>query len=181
MSKRFSLILVVLLVAPMLLTACSSESPDVAEDFVEAMLKGDADKAQDLACESYSDTAAALAGGFGALDINNIDLKYDIGKGGNEEEIIVTGSYDIGEGDDADEVELAGSVRTSDEDDTMIDTRLVLDMVQDGDDWCVEQVKQGEESLGGAATEEVEPAATEEAAPEATEEAAPEATEEASS
>jgi hypothetical protein len=180
MSKRFGLILVALLVMPMLLTACASESRDVAEDFVEAMLEGDVEKAQDLACESYQDTAAALAGDFGTLDINNIDLKYDIGKGGNEEEIIVTGSYDIGEGDDADEIELAGSVRSEENEDEMIDTRLVLDMAQDGDDWCVEQVNQGEEPFGaaGAAEAPAEPEATEESE-EA--EVTPEATEEASS
>jgi hypothetical protein len=177
MSKRFGLILVALLIVPMLLTACGSESRDVAQDFVKAMLNGDADKAQDLACESYQATAAALAEDFGTLDINNLDLKYDVGKGGNQEEIIVTGSFDIGRGDDADEVELANSVRLDDNDDEMVDTRLVLDMKEDGD-WCVNQVNQGGKALGAASTEEVAPVETEEA-PVATEEAAPVETEEA--
>ena len=178
MMKRFGLVVVALLIMPMVLTACASDSRDAAKDYMEAVLKGNVDEAQKLACESYQDQTAALAQVYGPLGITDIDLKYDIGKGNNQEEVIVTGAYTIGEGDDADEVELASSVREAGEEEAR-DTRIVLDLKKDGDDWCVESADL-KDNMAVPAAEEAEPVATEEAAPaEATEEAEPAATAEA--
>jgi hypothetical protein len=172
MSKRFGFILVVLLVLSAALTACSTESKDAAQDYVEAVLKGKADKAEEYACDSYQDQTAVLAAFYGAIDIQKIDLKYDIGKGGNEEEVIVSGAYEVGKGDDAKEFELAASIRADPDDednDEMIDTRWVLEMEKSGDDWCVVKVEIDKQEAstvvaGGEAEEEVEePEAAEEA------------------
>jgi hypothetical protein len=183
MTKRFGFILVALMILSALLAACGSKSNDAAKDYFKAVLKGDLNKAQDNACDSFQDDTATLVAAFAALDIQNIDVQFDEGKGGNQEEVIVTGSFDVGSGDDADEIELAQTYRDNDGED--YNTRVVLDMKKDGDDWCVEGIDVNElwtvPELGGAAAveEEVAPVVTEEApAPVVTEEAAPVATEE---
>lgn len=156
MSKRFTLVMVVLLVMPALLTACSTESRDTAEDYVKAVMKGDADEAKNLACDSFQEGTEALLAFYAGLEIDedSLDLKFDPGKGNNQKEVIVTGSFEYGE--DGDEFELAGTVRVRDlprtvmvreaedeeeeEDGTRkVDTRLVLEMEED-DDWCVAAV-----------------------------------------
>jgi hypothetical protein len=144
MSKRLGLALVALLIVPMLLAACGSESRDVAEDFVDAVLTGDVETAQSLACDSFKDRAAALAQEYGTLNVHDRDLKYDIGKGNNQNEIIVTGSYKIGPEDKADEIELAHVVRGADGE--SVDTRIVLWLTEDGDEWCINDDTQ----FGGA-------------------------------
>jgi hypothetical protein len=133
--KRLALVWVALLIMPMLVAACSSKSRDTAEDYVKAVLKGDTEKAQALACDSYKEQTKAMAEAYANVDVQKIDLVYDIGKGGNQKEIIVTGAYTIGTGDDAKEVELGASVRVGDTNDK-IDTRIVLDMKKQGGDWC---------------------------------------------
>ena len=143
MSKRFAFVLVVLLAVPMLLTACGADTPDVAEDFVNAVLEGNADAAAEAACESYQDQARELAAGFVDLNVHDIDLKYDVGKGNNVEEVIVTGSYKFGTGDTVREVELAASVRER-ETDELVDTRIVVWLDENGDDWCVTEETQWE-------------------------------------
>lgn len=137
MSKRLGLALVALLLVPMLLAACGSESRDVAEEYVEAVLEGDAETAQSLACDSFKDRSAALAQQYSALNVHGRDLKYDIGKGNNQNEIIVTGSYMVGPENDADQVELAQAVRASGGE--SVDTRIVLWLSEEGDDWCVNE------------------------------------------
>lgn len=153
MTKRFALVLVALLVVPMLLTACGSESRDTAEDYINALLKGDVQKAQDLACESFKDETAALAGLYAAqaIDKDSLDLKFDVGKGQNQEEIIVTGSYNYGPADNLKEYVL--SERNL--------TRIVLWMEESDGEWCVTDRSVFE---GMEPEEASEPAATEEPA-----------------
>jgi hypothetical protein len=162
MSKKFAFILVVLLIVPTWLTACSSESADTGKDYVEAALRGDAEKAQKYACEDYQDETETLAGVYAGLAeqqqaIRNIDLKYDIGKGNNQKEVIVTGAYDIvqlsKQGkeilDSAVEYTLAASTpdkrdfNQNGDDTDRINTRIVLTMKKQGDDWCVEKLEGG--------------------------------------
>lgn len=189
MTKRFGLVLVVLMLVAMVLGACSSDTKDVAEDFTEAMLKGNVDKVQEKACESFKDAAAAEAALYGQLDIQNLDLKYDVGKGQNTKEIIVSGSFDVGKGDDAQEFELVASFRDTQriDESELIDTRIVVMLEKEDGDWCVgDKTELGEKSLKlqgllgltepqneevETTEEEAEPAATEEAEPAATEEA----------
>ncbi len=198
MLKKFALVLVALLVVPTVLTACSSDSADTAKDYVEAILNGNTDEAQKLACDSYQDATAALVETNNAwvgenAAIRNIDLKYDNGKAGNDEEVIVTGAYDVVEmneqgkmvADSEDEYELAASTRDkrdlnqNGDDMDKINTRLVLEMREQDGDWCVLDAKGGYFSPDlGEEGEEVEPAesdATEEATEEPAEEATPEA------
>ncbi len=168
MSKRFGLVLVVLLIVPMLLSACSTESRDVAENYLDALFKGDSTTAQKYACDSFQDQTAALADQYGMENIHKKDLKFDIGKGNNQEEIIVTGSYWVGPTDDADEVELAASVRVIGEEER--DTRIVLWMKDDGGDWCVSDKSDFGDgvSVTSAAPADSEPMTTEEPAADAT-------------
>jgi len=162
MSKRFGLLLAVLVAVSLLLTACGSDSQDAAKSYIEAVLQGDADEAQKFACESYKEATVELAAFSAALAdenmaIRNLDLKYDLGKGNNAKEIIITGSYEIVElydsgkviADSEKEYELAAAVRDKydvdgDGDDIdKINTRIVLEMEQDGDDWCVASLEGG--------------------------------------
>ncbi|HML21526.1 MAG TPA: hypothetical protein PKD09_07765 [Aggregatilinea sp.] len=167
MSKRFGLVLVALLIVPMLLTACSTESRDVAEDYMNALLKGDSAAAQKYACDSFQDQTASLAEMYSVQNIHNKDLKFDIGKGNNQEEIIVTGSYLVGPENDADEVELAQKVH-NEETNEDLDTRIVLWMA-DEDGWCVSDKSDfGDGVEMTAAPVESEPMATEEPAADAT-------------
>jgi hypothetical protein len=189
MLKKIALVLAALLVLPALLTACSSDSADTAKDYVEAILNGNVEGAQKAACDSNQDATAALvelnAGLVGeGRAIRNIDLKYDIGKGGNQEEVLVTGAYDLVEiseqgkvvADSEDEYELAASTRDKydldgdGDDEEKINTRIVIEMKEQGGDWCVVSLQ------GGYFSPEVE---SDEAAEEPAEEATPEATEEA--
>lgn len=195
MTKRFALVLAVLMVASLILTACGTESRDNAEKYVKAVMKGDAAKADGLACEANQDTQALIDWYAGkGINDDGLDLKFDIGKGNNQKEIIVTGEIKYG-GEDDREYEMAQSVRAADvqrfvggpepaDPDEKIDTRLVLTMKEEDGDWCVESVETGgvailggEASEGEATTEE----AAEEgegAAEETTEGAAEESTEE---
>jgi len=194
MLKKFAIVLVALLVLPTVLTACSSDSADTAKDYVEAILNGNTDDAQKLACDSYQDATAALVETNNSLvgenaAIRNVDLKYDIGKAGNDEEVIVTGAYDVVElneqgravADSEDEYELAASTRDkrdlnrNGDDMDKINTRLVLEMREQDGDWCVLDAKGGYFSPDLELEEgEIEPAESE-ATEEATEEATPEA------
>lgn len=144
MKKSLGFGLLALLVFPLLLVACSSETSDVAEDYVEALLQGDADAAQQVACDSFQDRTGELAAYFGQYDIHDTDLKYDIGKGNREEEVIVTGSFTYGPEDAAREVELQ----------ERDDSRIVLWLEKEGDDWCVgseTEVGEGLMALRGGA------------------------------
>lgn len=147
MSKRLGFILVTLLIVPMLLTACDSKSPEKAEDYLNAVLKGDVPAAQALACdEEFAAKTEALSNAYSnrfdgmVIDKDTVDLKFDIGKGMNNKEIIVTGSFlyvlaQENEQEVAEEVDTAIEIKyeLSGEE----ETRIVLIMEQDGDDWCV--------------------------------------------
>lgn len=193
MTKRFGLLLVALLIGSALLTACSTESRDTAEDFVKAVFKGDTEKAQGYVCSQAvkDETALFISENVTGLNIHDLDLKYDIGKGGNNEEIIVTGAFKVGPEDDSNEVVVAETIRDNNDvnnngdDDEMLESRIVLTMKEDGDDWCVEEFETNDLAVyiadaSGADVVNVEPVATEEAVePVATEEAEPVATAEA--
>ena len=127
MKRSFGFVLLALLVFPLLLMGCSGDSPETAEDYVEALLQGDADAAQQVACESFQDRTGELAAYFGQQDIRNLDLKFDIGKGNREEEVIVTGSFDMGPASALQEVKLQERE----------DTRIIILLEKDGDEWCV--------------------------------------------
>ena len=162
MSKKLAFILVMLLVLSSVLTACSSASEDDAKKYVEAMLMGDVAGAQKAACGDYQDGTQALVDGYAALadvheEIQNIDVTYDIGKGNNQKEVIVTGSYDIVElnaqgkviPDSAQQYVLAASTvdrhdLDQDGDNTdRVNTRIVLTMAKSGSKWCVEKLTGG--------------------------------------
>ena len=162
MSKKLAFILVMLLVLSSVLTACSSASEDDAKKYVEAMLMGDVAGAQKAACGDYQDGTQALVDGYAALadvheEIQNIDVTYDIGKGNNQKEVIVTGSYDIVElnaqgnviPDSAQQYVLAASTvdrHDLDQDgDTTdrVNTRIVLTMAKSGGEWCVAKLTGG--------------------------------------
>lgn len=187
MTKRFALVLAVLMVASLILTACGTESRDNAEKYVKAVMKGDAAKADGLACEANQDTQALIDWYAGkGINDDGLDLKFDIGKGNNQKEIIVTGEIKYG-GEDDREYEMAQSVRAADvqrfvggpepaDPDEKIDTRLVLTMKEEDGDWCVESVETGGVAILGGEASEGE--AGEGAAEETTEEAAEESTEE---
>lgn len=159
--KKVALVLVVLLLVPVLLTACGSESQDAAKDYIKAVLEGDVEEAQKYACDEFKDQTVVLAEtvpGVGENNaVRNIDLKYDLGKGNNQKEVIITGSYDIVTlnasgnvvADSAVEYEVAASVRDKrdadgdgDEDERM-DTRILAEMVESDGDWCVASVERG--------------------------------------
>jgi hypothetical protein len=162
MSKKLAFILVMLLVLSSVLAACSSASEDTAKTYVEAMLKGDVAGAQKAACEGNQDDTQALVDGYAALAeeheaIQNIDVTYDIGKGNNQKEVIVTGSYDIVElnaqgqviPDTAQQYVLAASTvdrhdLDHDGDTTdRVNTRIVLTMAKSGGKWCVAKLTGG--------------------------------------
>lgn len=172
MSKRFGLVLMVMLIAPVLLAACGAESKDTAEEYMNAVLKGDEDKALELACESFKDETQALIAYFGQefpfFDEKSIDLKYDVGKGNNAKEIIVTGSFKYGV--DKDDPKLKSDPQREYVISERDGTRIVLWMEEKNGDWCVTDASE----FGGielaAAPGEAGP--EEEAAPEATQEAA---------
>ena len=145
MKKSFGFVLLALLVVPLLLTGCAGDTPEVAENYVEALLQGRQDDAEQFACESFQGRTGELAAYFGQEDVRDLDLKYDIGKGGREEEVIVTGSFDYGPEDMAREVKLQERDRT----------RIILWLDEVGDDWCVNDTTTVGEGLltlfGGAA------------------------------
>jgi hypothetical protein len=162
MSKKLAFILTALLVVSALLAACSRESAKMGKDYVEAALKGDAETAQKYACADYKDETKTLAEVYAGLAeeqlaIRNIDLTYDIGKGHNEKEVIVTGAYNIvklnAQGkevtDSAVEYVLAASTpdkhdfNQNGDDTDRINTRIVLTMQKEGGDWCVTKLEGG--------------------------------------
>ena len=161
MSKRFGL-LAALVAVSLLLTACGSDSTESAKKYMEGVLTGDANAAQQYTCDSFQEGTAALVAVSATLAeelraVRNIDLKYDLGKGNNAKEVIVTGSYDIVRlseagtvvTDSAQQYVLAASVRDRHDVDgdgdyeEMINTRIVLAMEKDGDDWCVADLHGG--------------------------------------
>jgi hypothetical protein len=129
MRKRLALALVALLVTPLLLTACSTASRDTAKDYLNALLKGDDEKALGLACDSFKAGTQSLLAWYKqqGVDEKSVDLQFDIGKGGNSKEIIVTGSYQYGDPNFLREYDL----KEKD------DTRIVLLMQKTGGKWCV--------------------------------------------
>ncbi len=192
MMKRLSLILVVVLLVPMLLSACGSDTKKVAEDYMVAVLKGDSVKAKEKACDDFKDQTDAYIAAYKAITPNihkdSIDLKFDIGKGNNQEEVIVTGAYDYGDKDNPKEYVFASSTRKYNNSDEMSETRVVLWMKKDGDNWCVSAKSEFSdkdlkavppaETPEPATTEEPTPAMTEEPEPVETQESTPVMTEE---
>jgi len=189
MSKRFGLVLIVLLVAPMLLTACGSDSEKAAEDYMKAVLKGEVDKAKEKACADFQDDTEKYTAAYQAITPNihkdSLDLKFDVGKGQNNEEIIVTGSYEYGDKDNPKEYELVNSYRLTDDeqkalgiDEDHIETRVVLMMKEEDGDWCVSSESKFNDPIlnlfAGDEAATVEPTAEEPAA-EATDEPTAEA------
>lgn len=174
MKKPFGLVLLALLAVPLLLMGCSSEPPEEAKDYVEALLGGDAGAAQQIACESFQGRTGELAAYFSQNNVRDWDLKYDVGKGGRQEETIVTGAFTYGPEDVGREIKLQEKDKT----------RIVVWMYERGDGWCVnEKTTVGENLLalrGGAAAPAVESETpAEEATEAATEEPTEAATEEA--
>ncbi len=162
MSKRYGLLLAVLLLTALVLSACGSDSTEAAKGYMDALLKGEVETAQKYACDSFQEGTAALAAMSTALaeenrQIRDIDLKYDIGKGNNAKEVIVTGSYNVVQlteagtvvADSEVEYELAASARDKRDVDgdgnteEKINTRIVLTMEKDGDEWCVANLEGG--------------------------------------
>ncbi len=154
MSKRIAVLLVVLMAASVLLSACSTDSRDTADDYVNSLLKAASeeskvdettrelkfrDKALELACDSFKDQTTWIIAWFATqypfIREDSLDLKFDIGKAGNQNEIIVTGSlkYGVDPDDpktrDRDPEELVFSDKK--------DTRIVLDMRKQNGKWCV--------------------------------------------
>lgn len=146
MVKRFGWVMVVLITASLMLTACGTESRDAGEDYVNALLKGDNEKALGLACESFKAGTETLLAAYAAqgIDEDSIDLKLDIGKGGNQKEIIVTGSYEYGDETRPLEYELSEK----------LDSRIVLDMEEQDGDWCVTEDSEFGALLDAAANPE---------------------------
>ncbi|MCL4239421.1 MAG: hypothetical protein KJ047_14365 [Anaerolineae bacterium] len=161
MVKRFGLVAALLAIS-LLLVACGSDSTETAKDYMEAVLKGDAAAAQKFACASFQEGTAALAtisAGWAeqSRGVRDIDLKYDLGKGNNSKEVLVTGSYDIVQlsatgnviAGSAQQYELAAVVRDKHDVDgdgdyeNRINTRIVLTMEKSGDDWCVADLHGG--------------------------------------
>jgi len=155
MKKSFSLVLLALLIVPLLLMGCSSEPPEEAKDYVEALLGGDAEAAQKLACDSFQDRTAELAAYFGQRQVRDWDLKFDIGKGGRQEEVIVTGSFTYGTEDVAREIKLQEKDNT----------RIVVWMTETGDEWCVNDTTRIGEGLLALRGSAAEPMAEETEAP----------------
>lgn len=159
MSKKFALIVVVLMVVPLLVTACSTESRDEAEKYMKALLKSEDQKALDLACDSFKPQTEALLAMYKAqkVDVKSLDLKFDIGKGGNSKEIIITGSYKYY--GDQDVVALEQELTEKNK------TLIVLQMKEEGGNWCVSDKSEfGEEIdalLEGTAAEPAEEPAAE--------------------
>lgn len=159
--KKFALLLAIMLVVPTLLTACDSESQDTAKDYIEAVLKGELEEAQKYACEDFQDATAELIATRPGVDdehaIRNIDLKYDVGKGNDPEEIIITGAYDLVELNEAGRViadseveyEVAAAVRDrrdidgDDDVDERLDSRILIDMEEQDGEWCVASLERG--------------------------------------
>ncbi len=162
MKKSLGFLSFALLVVPLLLMGCSSEPPEEAKDFVEALLGGNAGAAQQIACESFKGRTGELAAYFGQNNVRDWDLKYDVGKGGRQEETIVTGAFTYGPEDIGRQIKLQEKDKT----------RIVIWMDKQGDNWCVnDKTTLGENLLalrGGAEAPAVE---SEPPAEEATEEA----------
>jgi hypothetical protein len=164
MTKRFGFFLAVLLVVTALLAACASESRDSAEDYMEAVIKGENDKAKELSCTEFEDETDQILQWYATqkVDPKKIDLQYDIAKGNNEKEIIVTGSYKFGEDpDDLKEFEVTASIRASElpnfvelteeaeeergnDEKFMADAHILIFMKKVDGDWCVEDVDFGD-------------------------------------
>jgi hypothetical protein len=129
MTTRFAWVMLALIVVSALLTACSTESRDTAEKYINAVMKGNDEEALTLSCDSYDETTKVLLEWHKEKNIQpqTIDLKYDIGKGNNQKEIIVTGSFKYGAEDPSREYEISEK----------LGTRIVLMMGKQDGDWCV--------------------------------------------
>ena len=154
MSKRIAVLLVVLMAASVLLSACSTDSRNTAEDYVNSLFKAASeenkvdettrelkfrDKALELSCDTFKDQTTWIIAWFATeypfIRQDGLDLKFDVGKAGNQNEIIVTGSLKYGldpddpKSRDRDPEELVLSDK--------LNTRIVLDMRKQSGKWCV--------------------------------------------
>ncbi len=154
MSKRIAVLLVVLMAASVLLSACSTDSRNAAEDYVNSVFKAASeenkvdettrelkyrDTALELSCDTFKDQTTWIIAWFSTeypfIRQDGLDLKFDIGKAGNQHEIIVTGSLKYGvdpndpktRNDDPKELVLSDK----------LNTRIVLDMRKQSGKWCV--------------------------------------------
>ena len=171
------LVLVGLLLLSALLSACGVASEDAAKKYMDALLAGDAAEAQKYACDNFQEQTATLADEVARLAdqqlaIQNVDLRYDIGKTNNTKEVLATGSFDVvrlrEDGtpipDSEMQYEVAASVRDKydldgdGDDEELINTRIRLDMEKIDGEWCVANLEGGYFGQGIFA-----PAATDEA------------------
>jgi len=127
MKKSFGLVLLALTVTSLLLAGCNSEPPEEAKNYIEALLGGDADAAQQIACESFQARTSELAAYFSQNNVRDWDLKFDVGKGDRQEETLVTGSFVYGQDDLGREIKLQEKDKT----------RIVVWLDKQGDGWCV--------------------------------------------
>ncbi len=156
------LLTVGLLLLSTLLSACGVASEEAAQKYMDALLAGNAAEAQKYACESFQEQTAAYADEVARLAeqqlaIQNVDLKYDIGKANNTKEVLVTGAFDVvrlrEDGhpipDSEMEYEVAASVRDKydldgdGDDEELINTRIRLDMEEVDGEWCVANLEGG--------------------------------------
>ena len=156
------LVSVGLLLLSALLSACGAASEDAAKKYMDALLAGNAAEAQKYACDNFQEQTATLAEEVARLAdqqlaIQNVDLKYDIGKANNTKEVLVTGAFDVvrlrDDGtpipDSEMQYEVAASVRDKydlDEDgdaEELINTRIRLEMEKVNDEWCVANLEGG--------------------------------------
>lgn len=133
MSKKFALLMLVLLTLSLVLTACSTESRDAGKDYMEAVIHGEQEKAEALACSDFDGTADLLAW-YASLNIvdDSADLQVDMAKGNNQKELHVTGSFECGRGVEFDcgkDNEFVLSEKN--------DSLITLKMKKEDGDWCV--------------------------------------------
>ncbi len=161
-TRRYPLLLVGLLLLAALLSACGVASEEAAQKYMEALLAGNAAEAQKYACDTFQEQTATLAEEVARLAdqqlaIQNIDLKYDIGKTHNAKEVLVTGAFDVVRlREDGNPIpdsemtyEIAASVRDKydldgdGDDEELINTRIRLDMEEVDGEWCVASLEGG--------------------------------------
>ncbi len=135
MNKRFALIIVTVMVFAALLSACSSESQDTGKDYMEAVIKGDEEKAAGLACDSFDGTPALIA--FFRDEVkaipDSIELKVDMGKTNNQEQLRIAGSVDCDRTATAAKCTSKNEYVFSEKNGTLV----ILKMKKVDGDWCV--------------------------------------------
>ncbi|GEM_PF-1144482 len=160
--RSMGLLVAGLLLLSALLSACGAASEEAAQKYMDALMAGNAGEAQKYACDNFQDQTAAYADEVARLAeqqlaIQNVDLKYDIGKKHNTKEVLVTGSFEIvrlrEDGnpipDSGMEYEVAASVRDKydldgdGDDEELINTRIRLDMEEVDGEWCVANLEGG--------------------------------------